>query len=173
MRQSHNEKVRKITVERDQLKKKCEELEQASKGITASPKDTVKPKVGHSAISQFEFKKSQADLRRAEAENETLRNQLQKAQLAASKNQVIDRPKGKDVTGKPNFLGTARESIKRTPSPNVTRKSEKYPEEGVNFSFGGKESQEGAAAPAHSNQELQSQNAQLRAMVTQLTETIN
>lgn len=79
MRQSHNEKIRKITIERDKLKEKCKELEQALKGY--SPKDTVKPKVGHSAISQAQYKKSQADLRRAEAENETLRNQLQKAQL--------------------------------------------------------------------------------------------
>ena len=79
MRQSHNEKIRKIIVERDQLKEKCKELEQALKGV--SPKDTVKPKVGHSAISQAQYKKSQADLRRAEAENETLRNQLQKVQL--------------------------------------------------------------------------------------------
>ena len=104
------------------------------------------------------MKKSQADLRRAEAEIEKLNTQLDKAYLNMNRGApIVDRSRGKNIKGTDGYLGTSsRLSITKSKSPtSLSKNSEKYPVEGVNFSFGGKESQEG---PVHglNNSELQS-----------------
>jgi len=192
IRQTYQEKIRKITAERDSFEKKCQELEKQSKLGLSLGMDNGKPRmIGRSSISdtrgssagktiaESHLKKSQADLRRAEAEIQKLNDQLDKAYLNLNKTKVVDRPKGRKNMGSSNFLGSSRLSITKTSQANLSpngsgHNKDQEPEEGVNFSFGGKESlsQEGPVV-VDRTQELQAQNQQLKTMVAQLTASIN
>jgi len=149
------EKIRKITSERDSYKEKCQELEKTKKTEKSSNSPTTPLVLGRSSISdlrssqvgktvsEHQFKKTQGDLRRAEAEIEKLNGQLDKAYRSNGGTNVVVRPRGKDNTGAGNFIGTSRMSIKNSKSPTSLspRQGGKASEEnveGVNFSFGGK-----------------------------------
>ena len=58
--------------------------------------------------------------------------------------EIVDKGRGNANKGKNGFLGTSRQSLKRVSEPKLsprgTKNSESFPVEGVNFSFGGKES---------------------------------
>lgn len=145
IRQSYNEKIRKITAERDTYEKRCQQMNQrmieldkqkAALEYKVRAAELSKPRtLGRSSITEsrtasvgksgvdLQLKKTQVDLRKAQMEVENLNTQLDKAHRNMNSGglNIVDRSTGKNNKGPGAFLGASKNTSK---SPTTSRKSE-------------------------------------------------